>query len=232
MNKNINILILFITLFLYGRNEDKNLDKLNNESDKTPINITPTNPLKSILTSKEKNIFDVLIYALDTEKERILLEIENIEKHRRDDKDYYEMNQESKNKVNKYTKFRTWILDNTRKQEQKELSNAFSYTYNFIENKRKKLASNKHQNTKEYIQGAYYQYQNDEYKKEHTYNEDLYGNSCTRGASCIEMLFFYILHISMIPKEYYDTNEEIFKKMKHVLQNKHDYQYLFELWKY
>ncbi|WP_024654498.1 Mlp family lipoprotein [Borrelia hispanica] len=237
MNKNVSILMLCIILLLYGCNSDKFDSKLKTQPETTLKHTKdPDNPIKSLtnppliknyetstdpmksptntaitLTDKEKRNLDILRYAFDI----IIRKQQSLNKN--DTLDTIETKEDAQKLETKYNTFWTWISDNAQIQKLKELSNSFSKIYNFIEEKRNKLASNK--NIKEYIQGALYFYQDDEYNNTHTFDIKIYSDS---QENYIANFFEYVLTATIIE---YDTNEEIFQSIKKEFQDKNSESY-------
>ncbi|WP_041178263.1 hypothetical protein ACE4V3_05905 (plasmid) [Borrelia recurrentis] len=174
------------------------------------------------MSTEEKNKFYLLIYAFDILKQdKLLSKQDTLPSHQN------VPTTEVTSLLNKYDRFRTWILDDAHVQEQKKLANSFHDAYTFLINKKNELASN--QDIKQYIEGAFIYYSNDKYKGNHKYDPSLYGKIDSNDPNYVD-LFFDNLITTVIGK--YDTNEEIFQKLKEELQNKESdtYKRLLALW--
>ncbi|AFI32027.1 hypothetical protein [Borrelia crocidurae] len=221
MNKNKSILILYITLFLYGCDTDKFSNTLKTQSSTTLTTeqkLTTQKPnvtmqkskiyssQKPILTAEEKDKFELLKYALKMDLKAY-------------QKNY--TNPKAKKVANIYSNIINWISNNLHIQEQKDLINAFSHVYTFIKNK---IDNNPNMNIMQYIESAYYNFQDDEYKKAHTYDSKLYGNLHGEKHNSITM-FFYLIKLNAIERQTnLQDNEEFYKnaiqKIKNELQDK------------
>ncbi|WP_330730328.1 Mlp family lipoprotein [Borrelia turicatae] len=193
MNKNIRSLILLSTVFLYcckgykistvptetqtHTGSKKTLDNLQKKTDENTQKIIT-------LTADEKKKFNSLKHALNQVIEKLQDQIGGC-------KDV------SKNKC---TNFITWINGNI--QKQKELVEAFTTSYNFLEDKRKKYEDNKDFNT--YISNAIDCKANNQINQ--CNNDNKYGN----GTNEIEQFFRGILNDMSIR----NTNEEMFDCIK------------------
>ncbi|WP_024655121.1 hypothetical protein [Borrelia hispanica] len=225
MNKNRSILMLCIILFLYSCNANKKPSQRVTYSVQTtrstdkflkPQDLGSTfpthNPHNITLTTEEKMKFEILIYALDIYKKDKLAFYQKLQQ---------DINQELQNLLNKYDRFRTWILDDAHIQEQKELSNAFNYAYKRIYNKLQRFEND--QTTMQYIEGAFYNYLYDKYKDNHHYDGRLYGNTNAGfPTNYVSSFFEYLIHTII---EKYDTNKEIFQAIKNELENKNSKNY-------
>ncbi|ACH95185.1 hypothetical protein ACE4V3_06225 (plasmid) [Borrelia recurrentis] len=234
MNKNKSILILYITLFLYGCDTDKFDNKLQTQSATrftTEQKLTTQRPnvimqkstihasQKPMLSSEEKDKFKLLKYALDM-----------------DLKAYQQnyTNPKAEEVANIYKNIINWISNNLNIEEQKDLINSFSHVYTFIKNK---LNNNPNMDIIQYVEDAYYNFQDDEYKKEHTYDSKLYGKPHGANHNSITM-FFYLIKVNAIERQpNLQDNEEFYKnaiqKIKNELQDKtsDSYKYSLALWK-
>ncbi|WP_404801593.1 hypothetical protein [Borrelia duttonii] len=138
------------------------------------------------------------------------------------------------NDIKRYNKFHNWIFnDPAQIQKQKELINAFSYAYDFIDDKRKKLASHKYKSTEQYIKDSFHFFHNKEYQKSHTYDPSWYGRNKNDLTNYINIYFLSIIMKSISRTNEHATNEEIFQVMKKELKNKESYTYQnsLSLWK-
>ncbi|AHH07954.1 Hypothetical protein BCD_1888 (plasmid) [Borrelia crocidurae DOU] len=221
MKKNKSSLMLYIMLFLYACGANQNSDTLKKSQYEMTLTL-PINSSKSNLTVEEKNKFGLLIYAFDILKQdKLLSKQDTLSSHQN------VPTTKITSLINKYDRFRTWISDDAHVQEQKKLANSFHDAYTFLINKQNELASN--QEIRQYIEGAFVYYSNDKYKGKHKYNPRLYGSIDPSKPNYVD-LFFDNLITTVIGK--YDTNEEIFQKLKEELQNKESdtYKRSLALW--
>ncbi|ACH94171.1 Mlp family lipoprotein [Borrelia duttonii] len=234
MNKNKSMLILYITLFLYGCDTDKFGNKLQTQSLTTLTTkqkLTTQRPnvtmqkskiyssQKPILSAEEEDKFKLLKYALD-------MDLKAYQQHY--------TNPKAKKVANIYSNIIQWISNDLHIQEQKDLINSFNHIYTFIKNK---LDNNPNMDIIQYIKGAYYNFQDDEYKKAHTYDSKLYGNLHGEKHNSITM-FFYLIKLNAIERQTnLQDNEEFYKnaiqKIKNELQDKtsDSYKHSLALWK-
>ncbi|WP_024654395.1 hypothetical protein [Borrelia hispanica] len=202
MKKNRSILILCIILFLYGCNSNKNPDQVRGKASRITRS-TDESPLQKITSdTEEKNRFNLLMYGLDIAQKNLKL------KYKKDTK--------SRDSINNYKGFETWILDKAQTQQQEELSKAFIYAYNCLDTKVKTL--NSQMTIMQYVEGAFSEYLYDTYRTSRQYYARLYGNK-TGGfpVNHVSSFFEYLIH-SLIKD--HDTNEKKFQIMKDILENK------------
>ncbi|AFI32041.1 hypothetical protein [Borrelia crocidurae] len=223
MKKNKNILILCIIL-LYNCNANKTPSQRMPDSVQTTKSqdnlLKPQDPESKsqkhahiTLTTEEKMKFEIFIHALDISKK---------DKFAFSTKMKQDINQKVQNLLNKYDKFRSWILDDKHIQEQKELSKAFNYAYNRILYNKLKRSDND-QTTMQYIEGAFYYYLYDQYKDNHHYDGKLYGSTNPGFPNNYVSSFFEHFINTVIAK--YDTNEKIFQAIKNELEDKNSALY-------
>ncbi|AHH07747.1 Hypothetical protein BCD_1681 (plasmid) [Borrelia crocidurae DOU] len=160
MNKNKSILILCIILFLYGCNSNKNPAQANGDASQI-TRFPDESPLQKINSdTEEKNRFNLLMYGLGLAKQNLKIK--------------YKDNAKSRDSIDKYEIFRTWILDKAQIQKQKELSKAFINAYNCLDKKVKTL--NNHMTIMQYVEDAFAEYLYNKYKTSRQYDARLYGN--------------------------------------------------------
>ncbi|ACH94149.1 Mlp family lipoprotein [Borrelia duttonii] len=216
MNKNKGILILCIILFLYGCNSNKNPVKVKGETSRVTRSIDQHDS-QNTLTTEEKNRFESLQYAMNTE-----IEAHEQTLKRRKTNPSEPLSELSAGIIKTYKRFIKWISDDSNIEKQRELSDAFKNVYNFLEQKREKLASKQHPDMKRYIQGAFYDIQDNEYKKKHQYDPNLYGGPKNKKYNRVRE-FFHSIRLNTVDIYYINndtSNETILKKMKEELQNK------------
>ncbi|WP_024654271.1 Mlp family lipoprotein [Borrelia persica] len=205
MNKIIKLLILYSSLLLHcckghkvnivpDDNQSHNRSKrsLDNKQKETDIKVKKEN---ITLTAEEQKKFKSLNFALEKVIEKLQNQIAGCQ-----------------NDKSKCTNFFNWISKNEHKQKQKELANAFTKVYDFLEKKRQKKAHDKDFDT--YISDAIECQVNN-----HDCNKDnKYGNDDNE----IEKFFRGILNDMSLK----DNNEKMFECLKKELlctddSNKH-----------
>ncbi|ACH94225.1 hypothetical protein [Borrelia duttonii] len=202
MNKNKSILILCIILFLYGCNANKTPAQANGDASQITRS-TDESPLQKINSdTEEKNRFDLLMYGLGIAQKNLKIKY-------KDDAKYLVS-------INKYEIFRTWILDKSQIQKQKELSKAFINAYNCLDKKVKTLSN--HMTIMQYVENAFAEYLYNEYKTNSKYDARLYGNK-TGGFPANHVSSFFESLIHTLIKDH-DTNEKKFQIMRDILEDK------------
>ncbi|PRR13677.1 Mlp family lipoprotein [Borreliella burgdorferi] len=190
--KIINILFCLFLLMLNGCNSNDN-DTLKNNAQQTKsrkkrdLSQEELPPQEKItLTSDEEKMFTSLVTAFKYTVEKL-------------SGDTNGCNNENKNKC---TGFFDW-LSSTDTQKQKELAQAFTTAYNFLESKRQSKAQNEDFDT--YIKGAIDCNNNN---KKNNNNNNKYGNG---NENEIEQYFRGVAGSIFIDK---NSNEEIYKCLK------------------
>ncbi|PRR14955.1 Mlp family lipoprotein [Borreliella burgdorferi] len=194
--KIINILLCLFLLILNGCNSNDN-DTLKNNAQQTKSRKKRDlsqeelpQQEKITLTSDEEKIFTSLVTAFKYTVEKL-------------SGDTNECNNENKNKC---TGFFDW-LSSTDTQKQKELAQAFTTAYNFLESKRQSKAQNEAFDT--YIKGAID-------CKKNTLQDCNKNNKYGNGDNLIEQYFRGVADSIFIDK---NSNKEIYKCLKDELLN-------------